>query len=134
MNSTLHIPKAEIHVHLEATITPFLCRKFAERNKVTLSEDIFGSKYAYQWEDFYDFIKRYDIVTSVIHTPEDYYELTYEYLKESASHNVLYVEAMVSSTHAKTKGMTYHSFLDSVHQASLDAERDFGIVSRYLMN
>ena len=34
----------------------------------------------------------------------------------------------------KLKGMTYHSFLDSVHQASLDAERDFGIVSRYLMN
>jgi adenosine deaminase len=70
----------------------------------------------------------------VIHTPEDYYELTFEYLKECASHNVLYVEAMVSSTHAKAKGMTYHSFLDSVHQASLDAERDFGIVSRYLMN
>ena len=40
MNSTLHIPKAEIHVHLEATITPSLCRKFAERNKVQLSEDI----------------------------------------------------------------------------------------------
>ena len=134
MNSTLHIPKAEIHVHLEATITPSLCRKFAERNKVKLSEDIFGSEYAYQWEDFYDFIKRYDIVTGVIYTPEDYYELTYEYLKECASYNVLYVEAMVSSTHAKAKGMTYHSFLDSVHQASQDAERDFGIVSRYLMN
>ena len=56
MNSTLHIPKAEIHVHLEATITPSLCRKFAERNKVKLSADIFGSEYAYQWEDFYDFI------------------------------------------------------------------------------
>ena len=134
MNSSLHIPKAEIHVHLEATITPSLCRKFAERNKVKLSEDIFGSEYAYQWEDFYDFIKRYDIVTGVIYTPEDYYELTYEYLKECASYNVLYVEAMVSSTHAKAKGMTYHSFLDSVHQASQDAERDFGIVSRYLMN
>ena len=30
--------------------------------------------------------------------------------------------------------MTYNSFLDSVHHASQDAERDFGIVSRYLMN
>ena len=134
MNSISHIPKAEIHVHLEATITPSLCRKFAKRNKVILSDDFFGSEYAYQWEDFYDFLKKYDIVTSVIHTPEDYYELTYAYLKECASHNVLYVEAMVSSTHAKAKGMTYQSFLDSIQEASLNAERDFGIVSRYLMN
>ena len=134
MNSISHIPKAEIHVHLEATITPSLCRKFAKRNKVILSDDFFGSEYAYQWEDFYDFLKKYDIVTSVIHTPEDYYELTYEYLKECASHKVLYVEAMVSSTHAKAKGMTYQAFLDSIQEASLNAERDFGIVSRYLMN
>ena len=76
MNSTHQIPKAEIHVHLEATITPDLCRKFASRNKVNLSNDIFGNKYAYEWSDFYDFIKKYDVVTSVIHTPEDYRELT----------------------------------------------------------
>ncbi|MDC3131522.1 adenosine deaminase, partial [Pelagibacteraceae bacterium] len=99
-----------------------------------LPEEIFGSKYAYQWDDFYDFIKKYDIVTSVIHTPEDYYELTYEYLKECAANNVLYVEAMISSTHAKAKGMTYDSFLEGVYSASKKAEEDFGIVSRYIMN
>ena len=58
MNSTHQIPKAEIHVHLEATITPDLCRKFALRNNVNLSNDIFGNKYAYEWSDFYDFIKK----------------------------------------------------------------------------
>ena len=29
---------------------------FADRNKIELSQDIFGSKYAYKWDDFYDFI------------------------------------------------------------------------------
>ena len=134
MNSTIQIPKAEIHVHLEATITPDLCRKFAKKNNVDLPQDIFGNKYAYEWSDFYDFIKKYDLVTSVIHTPDDYRELTYDYLKECASHNVVYVEAMVSSTHAKLKGMTYNSFLEGVYDASKQAEKDFGIISRYIMN
>ena len=134
MNSTHQIPKAEIHIHLEATITPDLCRKFASQNNVTLPDDIFGNKYAYEWTDFYDFIKKYDLVTSVIHTPEDYRELTYAYLKGCAATNVLYVEAMISSTHAKLKGMTYDSFLEGVYDASKQAEKDFGIVSRFIMN
>ena len=134
MNSTHQIIKAEIHIHLEATITPDLCRKFAKKNNVTLPKDIFGNKYAYEWTDFYDFIKKYDLVTSVIHTPDDYRELTYSYLKECAENNVIYVEAMISSTHAKLKGMTYDAFLEGVYDASKQAEKDFGIVSRFIMN
>ncbi len=134
MNSIKQVPKAEIHVHLEATISPELCRKFADRNNVEITEDLFEGEYAYSWDDFYDFIKKYDIITSVIHTPEDYKELTYAYLKECALSNVLYVEAMVSSTHAKQKGMTYHSFLEGVAEGAKQAKKDYGIVSKYIMN
>ena len=134
MNSIKQIPKAEIHVHLEATIRPELCRKLSKRNNVELSEDIFGNQYAYAWDDFYDFIKKYDIVTSVIQTPEDYRELTYNYLKECAESNVIYVEAMISSTHAKQRGMTYNSFLEGVVEGAKQAEKEFGIVSKYIMN
>ena len=134
MKLTKNITKAEIHVHLEATISPDLCRKFAKRNKVEISNNIFGNDYAYTWTDFYDFLKIYDIVTSVIQKPEDYFELTYNYLKECALENVIYVEAMISSTHAKSRGMTYHSFLEGVTEGAKKAEKDFGIVSRYIIN
>ena len=122
MNSTKHISKAEIHVHLEATISPDLCRKLAKRNKVSLSEDLFTGQYSYAWEDFYDFINKYDIITSVIHTPADYEEVTYNYLRECAANKVIYVEAMISSTHAKLKGMTYHSFIPSGKRPQLKLE------------
>ncbi len=134
INSIQHIPKAEIHVHLEATISPDLCRKMAKRNNVDLSEDLFIGQYSYAWSDFYDFIKKYDIITSVIHTPQDYEELTYSYLKDCAANGVIYVEAMISSTHAKLKGMTYHSFLEGVAEGAKQAAQDFGIVSKYIMN
>tara|TARA_B100001123_G_C15305626_1_gene1022595 strand:+ start:899 stop:1873 length:975 start_codon:yes stop_codon:yes gene_type:complete len=131
---TNNILKAEIHVHLEATITPDLCRKFAKRNNVDISEDIFGNKYAYAWDDFYDFLKKYDIITSVIQTPEDYCELTYSYLKECAKENAIYVEAMISLAHAKLRGMTYDSFLGGIVKGASKAEEEFGIISRYIVN
>ena len=53
MNIFNSVKKAEIHVHLEATITPELCKKFAKRNNHEIPEEMFGSKYAYQWDDFY---------------------------------------------------------------------------------
>ena len=96
-------------------LAPDLCRKFAKRNNVEIDQKIYLEvNMLTAWKDFYDFIEKYDIVTSVIHTPEDYRELTYNYLKECAEKNVLYVEAMISSSHAKQKGMTYHSFLEGV--------------------
>ena len=94
MNSTEQIFKSEIHVHLEATITPDLCRKFAKRNNVNLSEDLFGTKYAYEWDDFYDFIKKYDLITSVVHTRR-LQRINISTFKTVAS-NTIYVEAMVS--------------------------------------
>ena len=78
MNSTSHISKAEIHVHLEATISPELCRKFAKRNKVTLSEDIFGNRYAYAWNDFYDFIKNFSQKCILLYKNHDWVHKTYE--------------------------------------------------------
>ena len=46
MNIFNSVKKAEIHVHLEATITPDLCKKFAKRNNYEIPEEMFGSKYA----------------------------------------------------------------------------------------
>ena len=128
------IKKAEIHVHLEATIMPKLCRKFAKKNNIKIPEEVFGSKYCYAWKDFYDFLKKYDLITSVIKTPEDYYELTYNYLKQCSQENVIYVEAMISSAHAKSKGMTYNSFIEGIIAGAKKAEEEFGIISKYIVN
>ena len=38
MNIFNTVKKAEIHVHLESTITPDLCKKFAKRNNHEIPE------------------------------------------------------------------------------------------------
>src|SRR3990167_7952367 len=96
------IKKAELHVHLEGTIGPKLALKLARRNQVTLPDDLItvdGDGYCYV--DFLDFLKKYDAVAAVIRKPQDYYDITFEYLQENARNGAIYIELMYSPEHAE---------------------------------
>lgn len=129
------IKKAELHVHLEGTISPELARKIAIRNKISFPEHIInpdGESYAYQ--DFLDFLKVYDLVADVIKVPQDYYDITFEYLKETAAGGGIYVEMMYSPDHAEqASGIPSLEHLQAIQQAINDAEQQHHIVGRILI-
>ena len=72
------VPKAELHAHLEGTIHPPVLRTLAARNGISLPDGVLDEQDNYLWTDFNDFLKVYDLASSVIKTPEDYYDLTLE--------------------------------------------------------
>ena len=79
------VPKAELHVHLEGTAPPALIRRLAERNRLPVPEGVFRSDDEFEWSDFLHFLRTYDLAASVIRTPEDYRDVSYEYLAGCAS-------------------------------------------------
>ena len=76
----MNLPLAELHVHLEGTVPPALVQKLADRNGLSVPAGVFASPDRFQWVDFLDFLRTYDLAASVIRTPEDYRDITYEYL------------------------------------------------------
>lgn len=127
------IPKAELHVHLEGTAPPALVRRLAVRNKLDLPADMFGDDGEFHWRDFTHFLALYDAASSVIGTPEDYRDVTYEYLAGCAAEGAVYVEVMSSPDHAAAAGMSYTDHLDGIVAGIADAERDTGIVGRLIV-
>ncbi len=121
------IPKAEIHVHLEGSITPTLAKKLAARHKTTLPEALFGPNQTYRFRDFLHFLKAYDVICSVVKTPEDYRDIAYDYLIRSAQEGVIYTELMPSPDHAALHGISYDTLLESIAQGIQDAEAETGI-------
>ena len=127
------IPKAELHVHLEGTTSPGLVRRLGKRNGIALPSDMFHGDGTFHWRDFIHFLEVYDTASSVIRTPEDYRDVTYEYLASCAAEGAVYVEVMSSPDHAAEAGMTYLEHLEGITAGITDAKRDHGIEGRLIV-
>lgn len=129
------LKKAELHVHLEGTISPDLARKLAKRNQLTLPPGLIAPDgKSYLSKDFLDFLKVYDTLAAVIKLPQDYYDITFDYLKTNAQDDAIYIEMMYSPDHAEqSSGIPSKEHLAAIQQAIDDAKHQFDIVGRILL-
>ncbi|WP_298627778.1 adenosine deaminase [uncultured Legionella sp.] len=130
----MNLKKAELHVHLEGTISPDLALKLAKRNKLTLPSGLIASDgTSYLSKDFLDFLKVYDTLAAVIKVPQDYYDITFDYLRTNAQEHAIYVEMMYSPDHAEqSSGIPSREHLAAIQQAIDDAKDQFDIVGRII--
>ena len=117
------VPKAELHVHLEGTAPPHLVRRIAERNGLRVPEGVFATPDRFAWRDFLDFLQTYDMAASVIRTPEDYADVTFEYLAGCAADGAVYVELIASPDHAALVGLSDEDHLAGI-AAGIDRARE----------
>ncbi len=127
------VPKAELHCHLEGAASPDLVRKLAARHAITLPAETFDDQGNFAWSDFLHFLKVYDIASSVIRTPEDYRDVTYQYLMDCAAEGAIYVEVMSSPDHAAAVGMSYGDHLEGIVAGIEDAQAESGIEGRIIV-
>lgn len=126
------LPKAELHVHIEGTVTPDMVRRKAAQHGITLPDDLFTPDgKAYNFRDFVDLVTRvYDLVAQTIRTRADFEEITYDYLKRSADEGVIYTEFIMSADHCERLGLPYGEMLAGMADAIDRARVDFDIEAR----
>ena len=131
----MSIKKAELHVHLEGTITPILAQKLAKRNNLIIPEGLVAPDgQSYLSRDFLHFLHVYDTLAALIKTPLDYYDITFDYLRANALENTIYVEMMYSPDHAEqASGIPSIEHLHAIQQAIDDAQAQFGILGRIII-
>jgi aminodeoxyfutalosine deaminase len=89
------LPKAELHLHLEGSITPETLVELSRRNDptpLTLSE----ARAVYTYHDFPSFLLCFKAVTTRLHTPADYELITYNMLRDLAAQGVRHTEVYIS--------------------------------------
>lgn len=129
------LPKVELHLHLEGAAPPSLIKQLAARNNVTIDQQIYKNDEEFAWNDFLHFLHAYEEASRSIRVPRDYYDITYQYLKQSALEGTIYCELNYSPEHAeRASGIPSHEHLVAIQQATDDAERDFNIICRILIS
>lgn len=134
------LPKADIHVHLEGTITPALARKIAARNKKEISPALLGdSDDHFLWQEgatpkeaLVSFLHAYDAATKVMSCAQDYTDITYDYLIRAAAEGCVYAEPVISADHGKMIGLTYVQMVEAIAKGYERAKAETGIEARFL--
>jgi adenosine deaminase/aminodeoxyfutalosine deaminase len=121
------LPKAELHLHLEGSITPTTLVELSHRNDptpLTLAQ----AAEAYAYTDFPSFLLSFKAVTTRLHTAADYELITYNMLRDLAAQGVRHAEAYMSI------GILYwqdrldvDEVMAAIESARVRAESDFNI-------
>src|SRR5205809_769116 len=83
--------KAELHLHLEGSVTPDALVDLRRRHgkESTLAE----AQALYQYKDFLGFLMAFKTLTEDLQTPEDYELITYRLMQQLKAENVLNADA-----------------------------------------
>ncbi len=127
------LPKAELHVHQVGSASPRIVGELAERHPGVVPSDPEQLAEFFAFRDFAHFIEVYLAVVDLIRTPEDVRLLTYEVAREMAQvQQVRYAELTCTPHTSVLTGIPIEAFNEAIEDARVAAQRDFGIVLRWI--
>jgi aminodeoxyfutalosine deaminase len=127
------LPKAELHVHQVGSASPRIVAELAERHPGKVPSDPERLADFFAFRDFAHFIEVYLAVVDLIRTPEDVRLLTYEIAREMAQvQQVRYAELTCTPHTSVLTGIPIEGYTEAIEDARTAAERDFGIVLRWI--
>jgi adenosine deaminase len=121
-------PRAELHLHLEGTLEPELAFELAARNGVGLPyADPASLRAAYEFDDLQSFIDLYTANMAVLHTEEDFADLTRAYLTRAARAGVRHAEITFDPQAHLVRGVPLDTVVGGIWGVLERSETDFGI-------
>ena len=129
------IPKAELHLHIEGTFEPQLMFDIAKRNDISIPfASVQEIQEAYAFDCLQDFLDIYYQGAQVLIHKQDFYDLTFSYLKKCAEQNVLHTEIMFDPQTHTERGVSFETVIGGIYSACSDAQKEFGISSFLIMS
>jgi aminodeoxyfutalosine deaminase len=119
------LPKAELHLHLEGSITPQTLVELRQRHGK--ASTLVDAESLYQYKDFSGFLMAFKTLTEDLQTPEDYELITHRLLEQLKAENVLHAEVYVSVGVCLWRKLDFPAIFEGIERGREQGEKDFGI-------
>lgn len=128
------IPKAELHLHIEGSFEPELMFEIAKRNNVEIPyKSVEEVKAAYNFHNLQSFLDIYYAGASVLLKEQDFYDMTYAYLKRCDEDNVRHTEIFFDPQTHTDRGVSFDTVFKGIKRALDDGKKNFGISYHIIM-
>src|SRR5215470_14590099 len=119
------LPKAELHLHLEGSVTPEalveLRRRHGKQSRLAEAEAL------YQYKDILGFLTAFKILTEDLETPDDYELIAYRLMEQLKNENTLHAEVYVSVGICLWRKLNFDAIFEGLERGRERGERDFGV-------
>jgi adenosine deaminase len=135
------MPKIELHIHIEGSLEPELAFELADRNGIVVRKKD-GTPFrnaaelrdAYRFGNLQEFLDIYYLGMNVLRKEQDFYDLTYAYLKKVSSQNVTHSKIFFDPQGHTSRGVPFETVITGILRGLEDGEREFGITSALNMS
>ncbi|GAB3517246.1 adenosine deaminase [Photobacterium alginatilyticum] len=128
------LPKIELHLHIEGTLEPEMMLELAKRNQVSIPyQTITDVHAAYAFSDLSAFYALYGLGVSVLKTEQDFYDLTWAYLKRCKEEHVLHTEISFDPQLHTRRGVEFGAVVNGICRALQEGCSTLEITSRLIM-
>lgn len=130
----LHLPKVELHLHLEGSTDPETLVALSRRHD-TKPLTLADARALYTYKDFLGFMDSYKAMSARLRTPEDYELITYNMVRTLAAQGIVHAEVYISF------GIIYYwkkeavePYVEAIERARIRGEKEFGTSIYWLID
>jgi adenosine deaminase len=129
-----HMPKAELHIHIEGSLEPELIFALAKRNQVSIPYvSVAELRSAYAFTDLQSFLDIYYAGASVLLKEQDFYDMAAAYFVKAAQDNVVHAELFFDPQTHTARGVGMETVVNGLHRACVDAHKMLGISASLIL-
>ena len=121
------MPKAELHIHIEGSLEPELIFELATRNRIQIPYPTISElRAAYAFTDLQSFLDIYYAAAGVLQKEDDFFDMTWAYLKRAKAENVVHSEIFFDPQTHTARGIPFETIINGLDRAIRCGREEMG--------